>query len=230
MPRSPPSPRRARAARLPPRREAARALLEALRRSQGQACGRRLRGPAAPRDPVARADRARRRLQRPLPAPDGRRVPGHQPLAAAVDQGSARPCDHGDDGRRRAPIDLRIPSRRPRRVPRTARAGRCRPGLEGDRVERELPLAAGGDRRGEHDRGAAARRGVPAPPGRERLPRHASPPGEGPAVEILLTGRRWVGRGGHRARAGDRCSDAARPTRGGAVRRLAAARARRCRS
>ena len=67
-------------------------------------------------------DRARRRLPRPLQPPAGRRVPGHQPSAAAADRGAARAGDRGDGGRRRAAVDLRLPPRRPRRLPRAARA------------------------------------------------------------------------------------------------------------
>ena len=61
---------------------------------------RRLRGPPAPRRRPARAGGDRQRLPRPLQPPHGRRVPGHQPAAAAPDRGAAR-AGHRADGRRR---------------------------------------------------------------------------------------------------------------------------------
>ncbi len=75
--------------RLSPPRNPARALLRAIHGRKGTARGPRLRGPPDPRDAIARAVRARRRLQHPLQPPVGRRVPGHQPLPAPPDRGSA---------------------------------------------------------------------------------------------------------------------------------------------
>ena len=53
----------------------------------------------------------------PLQPPAGRRVPGHQPPAAAADRGAARAAQRAGRGRRRVPVDLRLPPRRPRRLP-----------------------------------------------------------------------------------------------------------------
>ena len=105
---------------LPPRRRAARALLGPLRGGQGAARRDRLRGPADPRRAAARAGRDRRGLPQPLPPPAGRRVPGHQPPAAAPGRGAARAAHAAGRGRRRAAVDLRLPPRRPRRLPRPA--------------------------------------------------------------------------------------------------------------
>ena len=100
------------------------------------------------------------------------------------------PATAADGRRRRAAVDLRLPPRRPRRLPRAARArSSARADAEADRAERQLPLPAGGDRRRQRARrarcsattsarcGSAPRRGAP------------QPPGEGPAVELLLTAR-----------------------------------------
>ena len=66
----------------------------------------------------------------PLQPPAGRRVPGHQPPPAAADRGAAGPRHPPDGGRRRAAVDLRLPPRRPRRLPRAAPRDRGRPEAE----------------------------------------------------------------------------------------------------
>ena len=130
---------------------------------------RDLRARAAPdeRDGLRRPARARgqraravpggpRSLRRHLPPRARRRVPGHQPrpvpLAPAARRGAAEP----DGGRRRRPVDLRLPRRRhpqhPRvrgHVPRRARG----------QARAELPLDADDPRRGQ--------RGHPQQPGAE---------------------------------------------------------------
>jgi len=90
----------AEAGRLPPHRRAARSLLAALRGDQGATRRARLRGPAAARRPPARTGGDRQRLSGPVQPPAGRRVPGHEPAAAAADRGAARAADRAD-GRRR---------------------------------------------------------------------------------------------------------------------------------
>ena len=112
--------------RLRARPRAAPALLRALRGRQAEAGGGRLRGPADLRRPAAGAQRNRRRLPRPLRTHPRRRVPGHQPAAAAIDRGPARPGHSVDGGGRRAAVDLRVPARRPRGLPRAARRDRSR--------------------------------------------------------------------------------------------------------
>ena len=99
---------------------AAGALLGPLRGGEGAPRRDRLRGPADPRRAAARAGRDRRGLPRPLQPPAGRRVPGHQPPAAAADRGAARAAQRAGRGRRRAAIDLRLPPRRPRGLPPAA--------------------------------------------------------------------------------------------------------------
>ena len=68
--------------------------------------------------------------------------------------------------RRRVPVDLRLPPRRRRRVPRAARAGRAAAAADA-----ELPLAAGGARRGQRALRRALRRRVPAAARGGRVPR-----------------------------------------------------------
>ena len=58
----------------------------------------------------------------------------------------------------------------------------------GDPAERQLPLAPRGDRRRQRDRRAAART-TTRRCGSAPCPSRPQPPGEGPAVEMLLTGR-----------------------------------------
>ncbi len=106
---------------LPPPGDPAGALLDPLRGGQGAPRRDRLRGPADPRRAAAGAGRDRRVLPQPLQPPAGRRVPGHQPPAAAADRGAAGPAQRAGRRRRRVPVDLRLPPRRPRRLPPAAR-------------------------------------------------------------------------------------------------------------
>ena len=56
-------------------------------------------------------------------------------------------------------------------------------------AERQLPLAPGGDRRGQRDRREAARRRLPSAAGRRAATGAASRPARAPPVELLLTAR-----------------------------------------
>ena len=145
---------------------AAAALLGPLRGGQGAPRRDRLRGPADPRRAAAGAGRDRRGLPQPLQPPAGRRVPGHQPPAAAADRGAARAAQRAGRGRRRAAVDLRLPPRRPRRLPPPARADRRARRRRADGAERQLPLAPGADRRRQPVRRGAAGRDLPAAAGR----------------------------------------------------------------
>ncbi len=66
--------------------------------------------------------RRRRALPPPLPARAGRRVPGHQPRAVRAGQGAGRQHRRAVRGRRRRPVDLRVPRRDDPQHPRV-RAG-----------------------------------------------------------------------------------------------------------
>ena len=138
--------------------ELLRLFSERFARRQGAARRHRLRGPAAAGRAPARADRDGRRLPSPVQPPPGRRVPGHQPPAAAPDRGAARAEVPADGRRRRAAVDLRLQARRPRRLPRAARGDRGERRRRGDPAERQLPLPPRGDRRRQRDRRAAAGR------------------------------------------------------------------------
>ena len=60
-----------------------------------------------------------------LPARDGRRVPGHEPAPVRAHRPRrASRGDRGLHGRRRVPVDLRLPARRRRGLPRAARGRR----------------------------------------------------------------------------------------------------------
>ena len=89
--------------------------------------GRLRRSRAACPRPAARAAGGRPELPRALRRGDGGRVPGHQPAAVRADRpGRGRPAV---PGRRRVPVDLPLPPRRRRGLPRAAggrRAGRGR--------------------------------------------------------------------------------------------------------
>ena len=63
---------------------------------------------------LARQRRAARALPPPLLAPAGRRVPGHQRAAVQVAEAARRPAHGGVRGRRRRPVDLRVPRRQRR--------------------------------------------------------------------------------------------------------------------
>ncbi len=123
------------------RRRAAGPLRRRLRRGQARARRRRLRRPRAAGARPARARaRHRRRLPRSLRAHHGRRVPGHEPAAArAARAGGARQRVHG---RRRAAVDLRLPPRRRRGLPRAPRRAWSAAGRGRDARD-ELPLAPG---------------------------------------------------------------------------------------
>ena len=73
-----------------------------------------------------------------LRAADGRRAPGHEPAPARVLRAlEPRQPVHG---RRRVPVDLRLPPRRRAPVPRAPRGARAR--RRGARADAQLPLAA----------------------------------------------------------------------------------------
>ncbi len=122
---------------------AARRLLGGVRATQGRALGARLRGPAAGGGAAARdrwgGPRARARA---LPPRDGRRVPGHEPGPAAADRAAPRRGREPVRGRRRAPVDLRLPARRRRGLPPDPEdvRGGARRGGRGDAAGRQLPL------------------------------------------------------------------------------------------
>ena len=166
-------------------RTALEALLEgfhrALRAAQGRALGPRLRRPRAARAcPPARLAGGQRGLARALRPRPGRRVPGHQPGPARPDRGAARRWNPALLRRRRAPVDLPVPQRRPPGLPRPARPRRSAdPGTELLRASRQLPLAAGSARGGERGGRRAARRLRradlgPAAAGVRRARRHPS--------------------------------------------------------
>ena len=118
------SPRRARAASPTATSPSCCELFSAaLRGGQGAARRDRLRGPADPRRAAARAGRDRR-------APTAARfshllVDEFQDtnrLQLRLIEALRGPRSRADRGRRRAAVDLRLPPRRPRRLPRAARA------------------------------------------------------------------------------------------------------------
>ena len=116
-----------------------------------------LRRPAAPRPrPAARRRVAARLLRGPLRARHGRRVPGHEPAPARA----RRPPGAGRRVRRRgrAAVDLRLPPRGRRGLPRPP-CGARRARRDRDAAD-ELPLAAGDPRGGERRVRAALRRRV----------------------------------------------------------------------
>ena len=200
-----------------------------LRGGQGTPRRDRLRGPADPRRAAARAGRDRRGLPGPLQPPAGRRVPGHQPPAAAADRGAARAraasWSWSATSCSRSTASATPTSTSSAGSGELIEAARRR---RADGAERQLPLAAGGDRRRQPLRRARCsattyrplRVGAPPRPSRRR-------PAQGPAVELLLTAPRRLGRGGDRARAGDRRPHAAQLPGRGARPRRAPARARR---
>ena len=161
---------RARARRGPRPRAApgaARPVRSRVREREGARVGARLRGP-----PARRARPARRRRACPrgraaaLPHDHGRRVPGHErtPVRAG------RPARGGaGEGRllrrRRVPVDLRLPARRRRGVPRAACGGGAAAAADA-----ELPLPARGARGRQLPLRAGVRRRVPAARGLGRVP------------------------------------------------------------
>ncbi len=208
---------------LPPRRRAAGAFRRALRGGQGAARRDRLRGPPAPRRPPAGADGGRRGLPGPLRPPAGRRVPGHQPAAAAADRGAARAADAklmavGDElqsiyGFRHADLDVF----REQRDAIEASPDAAAMELSGNFRSRPELIGAV-NALGERLLGEAFR---PLRVG--AAPRRAAPRGEGPAVELLLTARDgWDAEGIELEPATD-AAYAAQPPRRGPLRRGAAA-------
>ena len=104
-------------------RRAAAGVRTALRRREARRLRTRLRGPRAAREPLAaRARAAARALRGALPPRDGRRVPGHEPAAARA--AGAHRGRRAVRRRRRAAVDLRLPSRRRAPFPRTSRPPR----------------------------------------------------------------------------------------------------------
>ncbi len=140
---------------------AGRPIRRPLRAAQGGTGGTRLRGPPA------EGGRAAHRLgppAGPLPGavrpPDGRRVPGHQRPTAAADRAAPGSRDPPLPGRRRVPVDLRLPARRRRGLPPRApplRRGR-RAQRRGAAADRELPRRASARRGDQRDRARHARR------------------------------------------------------------------------
>ena len=81
----------------------------------------------------------------PLPLDHGRRVPGHEPAPDGADRPALRRAAEGAVlRRRRVPVDLRVPPRRRRGVPRPARRGAA-----GAAADPQLPLPARGARGGQ---------------------------------------------------------------------------------
>ena len=118
----------ARGARRPRSRSppgASRALRRRVRGREAARVGRRLRGsPARGARPAPRRRRGPRGDAAPLPHGHGRRVPGHEPAAVRARRPRRTPgTDRGLHGRRRVPVDLRLPPRGPRGLPRASRAG-----------------------------------------------------------------------------------------------------------
>ena len=155
--------RRGRRGLRPPGR-AAGAVLGPLRGGEGTPRRDRLRGPADPRRAAAGAGRDRRALPRPLPPAPGRRVPGHQPAAAAADRGAAR-AEAPSWSWSATSCSRSTASATPTSTSSAAGARRstARADAELMRAERQLPLAAGGDRRRQP---ASARRCSARPTGR----------------------------------------------------------------
>ena len=115
------------------------------------------------------------------------------------------PAQRADGGRRRAAVDLRLPPRRPRRLPRAAASGSTQ------RADAELMALSGNFRSRPEVIGAvnalgddAARRRLPAAAGRRRAAGAEPPPGERPGGRAAADRARRLGRGGDRAGAGDR--------------------------
>ena len=142
--RLPPGLRRPpRAARAGRDRRPADPLRRGLRRGQGRPRRPRLRGPRARRPrPARRRPRRSRALGRALPPDHGRRVPGHEPAAARHPRGAR--ARQPVRGRRRVPVDLRLPPRRRDDLPRAA--GRAGGGAD-PAADRQLPLPRGAARR-----------------------------------------------------------------------------------
>ena len=145
-------------------RGAARALRRALRGGQGAARGARLRGPRARRArPARRRPRGPAALGGALHADHGRRVPGHQPAPARRARGAR--ARQPVRGRRRVPVDLRLPPRRRDDLPRAPRRARRGPRAAADG---ELPLARGAARRPQRRLRAAVARALRPAAGGQR--------------------------------------------------------------
>ena len=156
------------------------AAYRALRAPQGRALGPRLRGPPAPRAARCCATRAAvaRPCARAVRAHDGRRVPGHEPGPARPDRAAAGARDPAVRRRRRAPVDLRLPQRRPRGLPlRAAPRRRPTPARAGAAAARQLPLAARGRSPPSTRSAACCSTASPSSPRAAPTPPAASPPG-----------------------------------------------------
>ena len=126
-----------------------------------------------------------------------------------------RPGDGGLHGRRRVPVDLRLPPRGRRRLPRAARRGRRRA-----RARPQLPLAARGARGGERALRRRVRRRLPAAARVRRVPRPGVRPPGGAARHRQGVVRRARARTGAPARPARSPARArARGLRGGGARR-----------
>ena len=94
------------------------------------------------RDLLREHEEIREREQLALPLDHGRRVPGHEPAPVRARRPARAPGRRALLRRRRVPVDLPLPARGRRGLPRAPRAGRRRA-----RAHAELPLAARGARR-----------------------------------------------------------------------------------
>ena len=101
-----------------------------------------------------------RALPAPLLAPAGRRVPGHQRAAVQVAAAARRPAHRGVRGRRRRPVDLRVPRRQRREhAALRARLRQRRAAGAADQARAELPLARPHPRRRQRADPATTARG-----------------------------------------------------------------------
>ena len=135
------------------------------------------RGPRRPRGPARRIRRALRALKQersgadfadlelqalellrssepvadalawPLRPPHGRRVPGHESRSARADRRPTWARDPALRGRRRAPVDLPVPPRRPRGLPASGGAAAAPTRRPDGCAPRQLPLACRSARR-----------------------------------------------------------------------------------
>ena len=168
----------------------ARRLRGALRAALRAPLGRRLRRPAAARArPPARAARDRRGAARALRPPARRRVPGHQPDPDRARRGPGRAAHAAVRRRRRVPVDLRLPGRRPDRASVASASA-----MAEREADNALVLPLSGSFRSDPEIvaavnavGDAAARRLRAAAGRAASARNPAAGPAGPAVELLLT-------------------------------------------
>ena len=155
-----------------------RGLRRALRGALRGAVGSRLRRPAARRARAAPQPQGDRRGPAgALRPPARRRVPGHEPAPGRARPRPDRTRHPPVRRRRRVPVDLRVPRRRPRELPPRAQpdqgASRRQPRRgRRDAAERQLPLRPRHRRRRQRGRRIAARR-LPSPARRPAARRRA---------------------------------------------------------